>query len=338
MVAIMRSAIRRLVPLLLVALSASSSLADRAVTVIGNSKGAELEAVTTAVREAVERASWTVVPHKLPPERIAEVIQCSVNSDSRCVGQLLDEVGADRLIALKLADEKYHDQPVRVVYGAVLRRGTDVLASSQRHCESCRNDLLADHVRSLVTDLVRDARRKVNPATLVIRSIPSRARVKIDGEAVGPTDLETPIAAGVHTLEIALNDYQTHTQEITVTDGQRLMVDVELVPLNGEPSTGSGPVRPPRKWRLGPWATIGAGGALALGGGILMALDEDEVQHGTVTPDYRDTMTGGLVLAATGAVAITAGIVWLTRARKKPKIAPGINYQNGPRIGIVGRF
>lgn len=335
---IMSPAITRLVPLVLIALLASTSSADRVVTVIGNSKGEELTTVTIAAREAAERASWTAVSHKLPPERVAEVIQCSFNSDSRCISQVLDEVGADRIIALKLADEKYHDQPVRVVYGTILRRGADVLASSQRYCESCRDDLLADHVRSLVTDLVRDARRKVNPATLVVRSVPTRARVQIDGEAVGPTNSEFPVAAGVHMLEIALADYQTHSQEITIHDGQRLVIEVKLVPLNGRPDTGPRIVRPPNHRRLGPWLAVGGGAALMIGGGILIALDEDEVQHGTVVPDYRDTMTGGLVLAASGAVVVTAGILWRAKTRKKPSITPAVTYQNGTRVGIVGRF
>jgi hypothetical protein len=334
---------RTFMPLLVVLLLSSTATADRAVTVVGNSKGTELEAVTTAAREAAERAAWTVVAHKLPVERVTEAIRCSTDGDSRCVGQLLDDVGADRLIALKLVDEKYQNQPVRVVYGTIVRRGADVLASSQRHCESCRDDLLADHVRSLVTDLVRVARSKLNPATLVVRSVPSGARVKLDGETVGPTDLELPINAGVHTLEISLKDYRTHNQEITVSDGQRLKVEVKLVPVDGvrPPGDGDGKIiRPPNKRKLAPWLAVGGGALLAIGGGILIAIDEDEVQGGTVVPSYRDTATGGVVLAATGAVAATAGVIWLikTRAREQPAVAPVVTYQDGARVGIAGRF
>lgn len=337
---------RTFMPLLVLLLS-STATADRAVTVVGSSTGKELEAVTHAAREAAERGTWTVVAHKLPPERVTEVIRCSTDGDSRCVGQLLDDVGADRLIALKLVDETNNAQPVRVVYGAILRRGADVLASSQRYCERCRDDLLADHVRSLVTDLVRIARSKVNPAMLVVRSVPSGARVKVDGEAVGPTDLELPIAAGVHTLEISMKDCRTHSQEITVTDGQRREVDVTLVPVNdarpcGDPGQGNGSKRvlPPKKRKLAPWLVVGGGAVLAIGGGILIATDEDEVEDGTVVPSYRDTATGGVILAATGAVAVTAGIVWLikARARKRPAIAPVVTYQDGARVGISGRF
>jgi PEGA domain len=313
---------RTFMPLLVVVLLSSTSAADRAVTVVGDSTGKELETVTAAAREAVERASWTVVAHDLPPERVSEVIRCSTDGDSRCIGQLLDDVGADRLIALKLADEHYRDRPVRVVYGTILRRGADVLASSQRYCESCRDELLADHVRSLVMDLVRGARSKVNPATLVVRSVPSGARVKLDGETVGPTDLELPIRAGVHTLEIALKDYQPFSQEIAVSDGQRQKLEVRLVPADGarragdhDVGTGSVPVRLPKQQRLAPWLAIGVGAALAIGGAILIAVDEDEIRHGTVVPGYRDTATGGAALATTGVVAIVAGAAWLISGR-----------------------
>jgi hypothetical protein len=336
---------RVLVALLFVVLLASTAAADRAVTIVGNSRGKELEAVAAAAREAAERGTWTVVLHRLPPERVTEVIRCSTDVDSRCIGQVLDDVGADRLIALRLVDEKYRDQPVRVVYGTILRRGAEVLASSQRHCESCRDDLLADHVRSLVTELVRSARRKVNPATLVVRSVPRGALVKIDGEAAGPTDLELPVDAGVHTLEIELKGYRTHSQEVTVGDGQRLKIEAKLVPIGGAGEVldpGGGDKHPPKQRRIAPWLVAGGGAALAIGGGILIALDEDEVQQGTVTPSYRDTATGGVVLAATGALVISVGVVWLARTRKKPgrapTVAPIVTYQDGARFGVVGRF
>lgn len=334
----MNPAIRRLTPLVLVALLASPALADRVVAVIGNSKGKELEAITIAAREAAERGSWTVVPHKLPPERVAEIIQCSNHSDSRCVGQLLDEAGADRLIVLKLTDEKYRDQQVRVVYGSILRRGGDVLAASQRYCEGCREDLLTDHVRSLVTDLVRDARRKLNPATVMVRSIPPHARVKLDGEVVGPADAEVPITAGVHTLELAMNGYRTHSQEIAVSDGQRLKLEIKLVPVDEAPDTGPSTLRPPTQRRFGPWLAAGSGAALLIAGGILIVMDEDEVQRGTVVPSYRDTMAGGLVLAGTGAVAVSAGILWWLKARKPPPLIPTVTYHDSARLGISGHF
>jgi hypothetical protein len=333
-------------PGILVALLVSTSAADRAVTVVGSSKGKELDVIATAAREATEQASWTAVPQKLPPERVADVIRCSLDRDSRCIGQLLDDVGADRLIALRMADEKYHDQPVRVVYGMILRRGGDVLASSQRHCEGCRDDLLADHVRSLVTELVRDARSKVNPAVLVVRSVPRPARVKIDGEAVGPTDLEIPIAAGIHSVEIALKDYQTHTQEITIRDGQRLPIEVKLVPINGAQPDGDrhdSSSHRPKQHRRVPWIVVAGGAALAISGGLLVATDEDAVQDGAVVPSYRDTATAGAILAATGAATAAVGIVWLVRSRSTkpanaPTITPMVTYQDGAHIGISGRF
>jgi hypothetical protein len=73
-------------------------------------------------------------------------------------------------------------------------------------------------------------------------------------------------------------------------------------------------------------------------GGLFVALDEDEVQHGTVVPVYRDTMAGGLVLAVAGAAVVTAVIVWRTRARKGRTITPAVTYQDKPRVGIAGRF
>ena len=171
-------------------------------------------------------------------------------------------------------------------------------------------------------DLVRGARSKLNPATLMVRSVPSGARVKLDGETIGPTDLELPVRAGVHVLEIALKDYQPFSQEIMVGDGQRQKLEVRLVPSEGmrragDHDAGAGvvPMRRPNQQKLAPWLALGSGAALALGGGILIAVDEDEVQHGTVVPGYRDTATGGAALATAGVVALAAGAAWLIFGR-----------------------
>lgn len=329
---------------LLVAFAPTRAAAERAVIVVGNSKGKELQAVTTAAGEAVEQAGWTVVAHKLPPERIASVLQCSADADSRCVGKVLDDVGADRLITLKLVDETYQKQPVRVVYGAILRRGADVLSSGQRYCEGCRDDLLADHVRSLITDLVKDARRKANPSTLIVRSVPSAARVAIDGAALGPADLELPIDPGVHTLEVTAKGHHPHVEEITVGDGQRLEIEVKLVPLDGAKPNGTnghdGPKVAPRGRRsLAPWLVVAGGGALVAGGVVLMVIDEDEVEGGTVVPSYRDSGTGGLALAVAGGAAVVGGLLWWRASGKSSTVAPSVTLQDGgAKIGIAGRF
>jgi len=102
--------------------------------------------------------------------------------------------------------------------------------------------------------------------------------------------------------------------------------------------TDSKNIRLPKKRNLAPWLVGGGGAVLAIGGGVLIAIDEDEVQHGTVVPSYRNTWAGGLVLTATGAVAVTASVVWLIMARKESVIAPVVSYQDGARVGIAGRF
>ena len=114
-----------------------------------------------------------------------------------------------------------------------------------------------------VMDLVRGARSKLNPATLAVRSVPSGARVRLDGETVGPTDLELPIRAGVHVLELALKGYQSVSQEIAVGDGQRRKLEVRLVPSEGmrrpgdhDVGTGVVPIRRPKLQKLRPGARV----------------------------------------------------------------------------------
>lgn len=329
----------------LVALAPSRAVAERTVIVVGNSKGKELQAVTAAAGEAVEQAGWKVIAHKLPPERIASVLQCSADADTRCVGKVLDDVGADRLVVLKLVDDTYQKKTARVVYGTILRRGADVLSSGQRYCEECRSDLLADHVRSLITELVKEARRKANPATLVVRSTPAVANVAIDGTLIGPADMELPIDPGVHTLEVTAKGHERYVEEITVNDGQRLEIDVKLIPLGGVGRDGpigdggaakgaSGARRP-----LAPWLVMAGGGLLAAGGVALIAIDEDEVQGGTVVPSWRESEVAGISLALAGGVAVVGGYLWWRTTRKPATVAPSVTlHDGGAEIGLAGRF
>lgn len=337
-----------LVATALLFLSPALAFADGALVVVGGSKGKELAAVTAAANESVTGAQWTVIERKLPPERIAATLACASSADARCIGALLDEAGADRLIVLQLEDDRQQGVSVRVVNGAILRRGAEVLAIKERHCQPCRDDILADYTRSLVTELIRDGKAKVAPATLVVRTQPTGAAVFVDGEPVGATDLEIGIYAGPHTVRIERAGLATVSREINVKDGERVDLEVDLDPstpaANPPPGAGvtetvTGPqeVAPDRP--LAPWLLMSGGAALVVGGVVAIAIDQDPMRDSRSIPSFRNTAPLGVGLAAAGAAVTAGGVYWLLKTRNTAAVAPTVSVDShSAHVGLAGHF
>lgn len=87
------------------------------------------------------------------------------------------------------------------------------------------------------------------------------------------------------------------------------------------------------------WAPLGlmiAGGVGVLAGGVMIALDQDPDPNGVQQPEYRNTATGGVVLAVSGAVAAGVGYyLWRKQERSTPVAAV---TSDGGYIGWAGRF
>jgi PKD repeat protein len=74
--------------------------------------------------------------------------------------------------------------------------------------------------------------------TLRVLSSPTGATVRLDGTAIGTTNLERPnVSPGTHTVEVSLADYQTETRQATVAAGSTTTVQVNLtaLPANQSP-------------------------------------------------------------------------------------------------------
>lgn len=350
----MTSTIKSVSLFVLLCMLPSVAMADSALVVVSGGKPKDQTLVATAAREALESAQWKPIDYKLPPERVAEVARCASVTDTnpRCVSSLLDEVGADRLILLSISDEQKDRVRSRIVSGSIVRRGAEALAGMQRHCEGCRDDQLADEVRVLIASMIRDARARVAPASLVVRSKPEGAHVILDARRVGATPFDSQVYAGKHTLRVEKDGYPTFSREIDIADGQRLEIDASLdrgKPRDsGQPqigsqhgNTGESPNATtrsePQRRSIAPWLLIGGGGAAMITGGVLIALDEDQVQGGTSVPRYNDRAPGGIVLAATGAAVAVVGGVWLWKSRHaKATVTPSVGVSSGGAALLIG--
>ncbi len=66
------------------------------------------------------------------------------------------------------------------------------------------------------------------PATLQIRSSPTRASVEVDGRVLGETPADIRVAEGRHTVTLKLAGYTDASQEMSVKASQTITVNVQL--------------------------------------------------------------------------------------------------------------
>ena len=93
----------------------------------------------------------------------------------------------------------------------------------------------------------------------------------------------------------------------------------------------------PEGSRLLPMTLIGVGAASLVIGGVMIAIDEDPTKQGVQQPNYRDTATGGVVLAVAGAAALGTGLyLWLHHGSRSAPVAAVTH--DGAIVGWTGRF
>jgi hypothetical protein len=85
-----------------------------------------------------------------------------------------------------------------------------------------------------------------------------------------------------------------------------------------------------------PLAMIGVGTTALVAGGFMIAIDQDADPVGKQAPRFRDTATGGVVLAITGAAVLGAGIYMHLRNKRSAPVAA--LSSDGAYIGWAGRF
>jgi hypothetical protein len=216
-------------------------------------------------------------------------------------------------------------------------------------CTACSLEDVARKIDSLVEGAVQKDHARPR-ATLVIRSVPPNADVKIDGKSVGATEVERRVFAGVHDILVQNPRLSLHPEQMRVevageqrlhllfSLGERVRVaepaerPPEPVPVQPAPAPTIEKPPPPRierrsRWKLGlgvPLFLVGLAGA-GLGAASL-ALDgrcADEPACGKVF----DTRLPGIIEASVGGALLVTGVVLLAadgaeQRRLKVSLAP----------------
>jgi hypothetical protein len=242
---------------------------------------------------------------------------------------------------------------------------------SRRYVEmlSYGEQALASQVQPLTGPLRSDFIKKIESARSFVARVrivtdPADAELRIDGQpAVRNADAAVLLDDGSHQLVASAPGYQTHTRELHVDGGTDARFDV---PLTREPiAKQTPPALPPppaagpaalqvteSSGSIVPWIVVGSGAAVAIGGGVLLALglsDKSKVEKakdGANWPEIRDAweraptlLTVGWVMVGVGVAGAATGLTWKLAFDEASDRAPRAQLRVQPGgLQLAGTF
>lgn len=305
----------------LLALAAAPARADGSVGVIVTGDSAMQPQLVAQLETWLRSHGHELISAPLPPDAISALIDCFVIEDQACARRVVEKRAKSRAVVFAQAS---------VTSGATADRSVTLTAYwftknkdsivEHRTCQRCTDVTMRRTADELMEALVGAVATRVK-----VTSSPPGATVMLGKKQIGTTPLHHNFPLGDHKLVFELPGRPAETRGVTVTKGEPSSIDVKFAP------------RPPHPSRAPAYAVLAGAVALGATGGVLIAIDEDVPTDPTVER-YRDTAPAGVVLAATGAVALGVGVYLLVRTpshRAAPTVAlvPG-----GSILGWAGRF
>lgn len=301
---------------------------------------AVLDALGQRVDEAFARAEFESVAPSDP----------SVCTAPECWQQQAHEAGSRYMASFEVdAAQADHRLTMSIVD---LTDGSTVVEVA-RTCELCGRDELLDAAADLSAAALRKLRSHTAITTAVaVDSIPTGARVVLDGEDVGTTPLQLEVSPGPHTMELSADGYDPFSQAIDIARGSteslrlRLSAAAHPVPAPRLPDSSPTPTRRRGRVMAGA-ALVGGGFAVAAAGVTLLLLhgrpitsdcSGDDVDTDGDCHFLRDTRTGGIIGLSAGAAALVGGAVLLGLELRRGR--PGTVALSPAPSGLLlhGRF
>jgi hypothetical protein len=252
-------------------------------------------------------------------ELVEPKIAAGTCTDYKCISSAAKGVGARYVVVPSIATEE-HDYGIAIyVYDVGGARSVKRTTT----CEICSYDEAVDalvkqaqDIRAPLIELIdnpygdreQETDMGEGPPTLVVRTIPKGAVVRVNGEKVGTTPLSRRIAPGLVDLEVSKRGFATVSESVRATRGARTEVSYELVEMR------EGQTKTLRTVGI-TFSVLGVG---MLGGGIpLLAIHENPYKKDCAGEniDYRgscrfryNTLVPGALLTAFGVGFLITGI------------------------------
>ena len=297
---------------------------DTGVVVTGD--GAIQPQLAAQIERWLVQRGRTLVPSPLPPDAITSLIDCFATENAACARGVFEKKARPSTMVFARADAR--NNPANGTRDVTLtmylfERGRDTVAA-RKACERCTDQALRDAADDV---LVRLLGAGAAPGHVKLTSTPPGAHIAIDGVPTGVTPLDWDLAPGPHKVAMTKPGYVEATREVVVVSGRTDPVAIALA-RPAAPSTRPG-------WAL---PAVVAGGAMMIGGGVLIAIHQS---GGPADPPrVRDTRTAGIAVGVGGVVvaAVGAYFQWF-RGGDEPRSTPTAALTaGGAVVGWAGRF
>jgi len=207
------------------------------------------------------------------------------------------------------------------LFNVTLAATAESALNQPSECPQCSSSQAAQNIAELAKKLL--IADKSHPrGSIEISTTPGDATVFVDNvELLGKTPegkaLSVKTFAGKHKLRVKKTDYQSHEQEVTVSDASPALLNLQLRPGTDPEKVVYLPSEstPRPKWRVGLGIIgIAAGAALVGFGGLAASVDGQPYLDPSGKEDFTKvyatkTLAAGLI--APGAVCIIGGVVLL---------------------------
>lgn len=293
--------------------AASQTVYRPPITVTGKVSTAELAALQTRVEREFARTDFdSVMP--VDPSACTTAPCWRAEADAtgtRYIASLsVDASGADQRLSMNIVDLNDGSTAVKV----------------DRTCELCGRDELLDATADLCATALRKLQSQASITTeIAVDSIPTGARVVLDGQEQGTTPIRIEVSPGPHTVELSAAGYDSFSQPIDLERGTtesvrlRLSASVQSPPPPSTADLSSTPTRRRKRVVLGA-ALLGGGVAASAAGVTLLVLHGRPITADCSGSDVdvdgdchflHDTLAGGIVGLSAGAAALIGGAVLL---------------------------
>lgn len=311
--------------------SAENQPINGVIAIGGNAEERDRAAVSAGVTAATRVAGWQLPTKPLSKKEAAGLLHCLDPGEPwGCIPGTIDAQGIHH--ALVVAAEKRQSDdgsPMVVLTAKLIVTRPHALVVHQRFCEHCTDDKLTQASTELAQQLVQELAVRMGRTVLDVKSMPAGARITLDGEPVGATNMTFNTYPGSHVVIIEKAGYLTQTIPIQAEEGKTAEVSVTLHESgNDQRITIDKPQ--PQPSRTIPLALIGTGGAAVVTAGILVYLGHQDGPNDKYVHTHATTL--GIVTGLAGVAAIGAGVYlwWHGSSASAPTVAAL------PRGAIVG--
>lgn len=264
-----------------------------------------------------------------------KILDCIVLGSPACLEPALAGLPVDFTLFVQLDVERDRAAGTEqiTVTGWLYGKGGKFIAAQVQVCRACRNDTLGPTAEDMAKALF--VVQSQGNGKIKLTSTPGGAKVFVDGAVAGSTPWEQGLREGSHEVAFELAGHKRETRTVEVRRDETAEVDVTLTPI-GSPG---GAVKRNKLW-LG---VAGVGVVAMIGGGVLIAIDEDDNSTRDMpasTRYYRDSAAIGVGVLGAGVVAAAVGTVFYLRSGKPANgtatawVEPG----RGAGVGWAGSF